>query len=57
MALVVFVINPVLESYYNTACGTGSLLPDILGISAPYVTLALVLGAGIWLLLTLKKGK
>ena len=57
MALVIFVINPVLESYYNTACGTGSLLPDILGISAPYVTLALVLGAGIWLLLTLKKGK
>jgi Na+/serine symporter len=50
MALVVFAINPVLDTYYNTACGTGALLPDILGISAPYIVLALVIGSCIWLL-------
>lgn len=49
MAIVVFGLNPLLESYYMVSCGTGSLLPDILGISAPYVTLALVIGAIIWL--------
>ena len=49
MALVIFGINPLLDTYYNLACGTGSLLPDIVGISAPYVTLALVIGAIIWL--------
>lgn len=57
MALVIFGINPLLDSYYNTACGTGSLLPDIVGVGAPYVTLTLVIGAIIWLLTTWKKGK
>lgn len=55
MALVVVGLNPLLESYYNVACGTGSLLPDIIGVSAPYITLALVIGAIIWLFSIRKK--
>ena len=46
MALVVFVINPALEAYYST---TTPILPDIMGLSAPYITGALVLGSIIWL--------
>lgn len=55
MALVVFGLNPILDTYYNTACGTGSLLPDIVGIAAPYVTLAMVIGAIIWFISIRKK--
>jgi hypothetical protein len=55
MALVIFVLNPLLESYYNTACGAGSLLPEIIGVSAPYITTALVIGALIWITLIYKK--
>jgi uncharacterized membrane protein YedE/YeeE len=55
MALVVFGINPVLDTYYNTACGTGELLPDIVGIASPYLTVILVIGAIIWLLSSYKR--
>lgn len=55
MILVVYGLNPLLETYYNVSCGTGSLIPDIVGISAPYITLALVIGAVLWLILIRKK--
>jgi len=54
MALVVFGINKLLDSYYNTACGTGVLLPEIVGIGLPYLTLILVIGAIIWLVVSYK---
>jgi hypothetical protein len=57
MALVIFGINPLLDSYYNTASGTGSLLPDIIGISAPYIILGMIIGSILWILLIFQKKK
>ncbi len=57
MALVVFVVNPLLDMYYNVACGTGSLLPDVVGVGAPFVILALVIGAVLWLFSMRKRKK
>ena len=54
MALVVFGLNPLIDTYYNTACGTGALLPEIVGIVSPYLTILLVIGAIIWLILSYK---
>ena len=53
MALIVLGVNPLLTNYYNTT--TGVLLPDIIGLAAPYVTAMLVIGSLIWLLLLIKK--
>ncbi|MFH1014034.1 MAG: hypothetical protein V1769_05970, partial [Thermoplasmatota archaeon] len=50
-------LDPLLSTYYNITCGNGVLLPDIIGVSAPYVTLSIVLGACIWLFNIRKKKK
>jgi len=55
MALVVYGLDPLLTSYYNIACGKGALLPDVIGVSAPFITLALVIGAIIWFFSIRKK--
>ncbi len=46
MALVVYILNPVLEHSYDVE---KLLLPQMFGVSAPYITAALALGAIIWL--------
>jgi len=53
MALIIFGVNPLLDNYYNTT--TGILLPDIIGLAAPYITAMLVIGSLLWLLLIIKK--
>lgn len=45
LALVCYVLNPVFEQAYDTR---KIVLPDMLGIAAPYVTSFLVLGALVW---------
>jgi uncharacterized protein len=46
MALVVYGLNPLLEANYNVE---KILLPELLGIAAPVVTGALIVGAIFWL--------
>jgi uncharacterized protein len=53
MALIVFGLNPLLNTYYNTT--TGILLPDIIGLAAPYVTSIIVIGSIFWLIAILWK--
>lgn len=45
MALVVYVINPLLEQGYNVQ---KVLLPQLLNVAAPYVTAVLAVGAIVW---------
>jgi uncharacterized membrane protein YedE/YeeE len=47
MALVVYGLNPLLERAYDAQ---QILVPELLGIPAPYVTVALVAGAVVWFL-------
>lgn len=47
MALVVYGLNPLLESGYNVQ---KVLLSEMLGIPAPYITGAMIIGAIVWFL-------
>lgn len=46
MALVVYGLNPLIESGYDVK---KVLLPELLGVSAPYVCAVLIAGALVWL--------
>ena len=54
MALVVYLVNPLLESGYNIQT---ILLPELLGVSAIWVTGFLVLAAALWLTTILRRRK
>ena len=53
MALVVYVLNPLLEHGYNI---NNILIPQLLGVPAVYVTLSLVAGLVVWFIALSKKG-
>jgi len=46
MALVVYGLNPLLEANYHVE---KMLLPELLGVAAPFVTAVLIVGAIFWL--------
>jgi len=52
MALVVYLLNPILEHGYAVQ---NILLPGLLGVAAPFVTGVLVAGSAIWLYFVMKK--
>jgi len=52
MALTVYVLNPLLKSGYNIQ---KLLLPELLGVPAPWVTGILALAAALWLATILRR--
>mgnify|MGYP006303784007 CR=1 FL=1 len=54
MALVVYIINPLIRSGYNIQ---KILLPELLGVAAPWVTGFLALAAILWLATILRRRK
>ena len=54
LLLVVYGLNPLLEHGYNVQ---KTLLPDLFGVAAPYVTVTLVTGAVIWFMAIRNRSK
>ena len=54
MALVVYGIDPLLRDGYHVQ---RILLPELMGVPAPYVMGALVLGSAVWLRTIRRPGK
>lgn len=52
MALVVYGLNPLLEKNYDIH---NVLLPNLLGVAAPFVTGTLIMGVLIWLLVLMRR--